>query len=399
MSTLVTLLISALTVLVLIPSIVLFIEVMSAYFSSTGIAEFNNDPLPARIAVLVPAHNESTAMVPTLLDISRQLNSDSVLVVVADNCSDDTPAVALAHGATVVTRSDTSRRGKGFALAFGLDYLASVEPCVVIVIDADCRVSAGTIQRLAAACVTWNRPVQALDLMKSPKGYEHRFAVAEFAWIVRNKVRPLGLANLSLPCQLMGTGMAFPWEIIRGVNLASSSAVEDLELGIALASKGFAPRFLVNALVESHFPTTDEGVTSQRQRWEQGSLSMLLSKGWKTLGGALRHPNLPLLVLALDMLVPPLAVHAAALLFVCLIAIGAYLVDWAGVFPIVVGGLSACLFIAALLISWLGFGRDALPLARWRSLGPYFFAKFKIYRGFGRHGPKEWVRSDRTTKK
>jgi hypothetical protein len=36
--------------------------------------------------------------------------------------------------------------------------------------------------------------------------------VAQFAWRVKNFVRPLGLRKLNLPCQLMGTGMAFPLE-------------------------------------------------------------------------------------------------------------------------------------------------------------------------------------------
>ena len=53
---------------------------------------------------------------------------------------------------------------------------------------------------------------------------------------MKNWVRPLGLSNLNLPCQLMGTGMAFPWELIRSANLASGSIVEDTKLGLELAS-------------------------------------------------------------------------------------------------------------------------------------------------------------------
>ena len=52
--------------------------------------------------------------------------------------------------------------------------------------------------------------LQALDLMRSPEGAGLKTRIAEFAWVVKNQVRPLGYHHLGLPCQLMGTGMAFP---------------------------------------------------------------------------------------------------------------------------------------------------------------------------------------------
>src|SRR6266446_155991 len=52
-----------------------------------------------RIAVLIPAHNESTGLLPTLADIKAQLRPADRILVVADNCTDDTLAVAAAAGA------------------------------------------------------------------------------------------------------------------------------------------------------------------------------------------------------------------------------------------------------------------------------------------------------------
>ena len=77
--------------------------------------------------------------------------------------------------------------------------------------------------------------MQALDLMKAPDQSVINFQVAEFAWRVKNWVRPLGLSALGLPCQLMGTGMAFPWNVVRSAKLASGQVVEDLNLGLELA--------------------------------------------------------------------------------------------------------------------------------------------------------------------
>src|SRR5262245_12401856 len=69
-----------------------------------------------RIAVLVPAHNEGINLLPTLADIKAQLRAADRLLVVADNCSDDTAVVAAEAGADVVVRNDPNRKGKGFAL-------------------------------------------------------------------------------------------------------------------------------------------------------------------------------------------------------------------------------------------------------------------------------------------
>src|SRR5208282_2424321 len=55
--------------------------------------------LRRRVAVLVPAHNESMGLLETLNDIKAQLHSGDRLLVVADNCTDDTAAVASAAGA------------------------------------------------------------------------------------------------------------------------------------------------------------------------------------------------------------------------------------------------------------------------------------------------------------
>ena len=54
-----------------------------------------------------------------------------------------------AAGAEVIERHDADRRGKGYALDFGVRHLAAAPPAVVIVVDADCAVAPGSVDRLA----------------------------------------------------------------------------------------------------------------------------------------------------------------------------------------------------------------------------------------------------------
>ncbi len=126
-------------------------------------------------------------------------------------------------------------------------------------VDADCRLAEGAIDRLAAACAMTGRPVQALYLMTVPYELKINQQVAGFAWRVKNWVRPLGLAALGLPCQLMGTGMAFPWHVIRATDLATGAIVEDLKLGLDLAAAGHPPLFCPSARVTRQFAISAQG--------------------------------------------------------------------------------------------------------------------------------------------
>src|SRR5512135_2526179 len=199
---------SMVALLLLMPASLLFLQMILASLPAKPRAV----PLGRRpsVAVLMPAHNEALVLEETVRSIIPQLAAGDRLLVVADNCSDDTAKIAAASGVEVIERFDLERRGKGYALDYGMRHLRSSAPEVVIVIDADCKVSKGVIERLARACVGEERPVQGRYLMQAPPEASLRVRMAEFAWLVKNHVRPLGFLRIGLPCQLMGTGMAFP---------------------------------------------------------------------------------------------------------------------------------------------------------------------------------------------
>ena len=251
---------TVLACLLAVPVFVFFVEIVaSLLLRSPDIAFHSRKELRKSVAILVPAHNESAGIQSTLDNIKPQLLPGDRLLVVADNCTDDTAAVATRAGAEVIIRNDPETLGKGYALDFGIKHLELNPPEIVIFIDADCKAAEGAIDRLAATCAATNRPVQALYLMSAPDGSPVKYHVAEFAWRVKNWVRPLGLNALNLPCQLMGSGMAFPWEVIRAANLAHGSIVEDMKLGLELAQSGTPPLFCPAAKITSHFPSSAAG--------------------------------------------------------------------------------------------------------------------------------------------
>ena len=377
-----------------IPVTVFFIEIV------LGVAVRPAIPSPAnlprgRVATIVPAYNESRGLLATLTDIQRQLLAGDRLIVVADNCTDDTAALASAAGAEVVERHDPEKRGKAYALDFGLRYLDANPPDIVIIVDADCRVANNTLYNLAITCASTRRPAQGLYLMTAPDESRLNYQVAVFAWRVKNWLRPLGLDAMGLPCQMMGTGMAFPWDIIRSADLANDSIVEDLKLGLDLTVAGHPPLFCPSACVSSQFASSAAGVGIQRTRWEQGHIVTILSAVPRLLAGAISQRNWKLLALTLDLAVPPLSLLAMLLIGMFGVSLLATVLGFSPA-ALIVSTANLLLFTIAGMLAWLKCGRDVLPPVAIWSLVPYALGKVGLYRRiFFNRTVKQWIRTDR----
>jgi cellulose synthase/poly-beta-1,6-N-acetylglucosamine synthase-like glycosyltransferase len=346
-----------------------------------------------RVALLVPAHNESTGLLPTLAQARAQMVAGDRLLVVADNCSDDTAAVALAAGAEVSERFDSTRRGKGFALDHGVRQLAADPPEVVIVLDADCTLGPDCIARLAKLSHASGRPVQARYLMAAPNT-SLKMRVAEFAMRVKNWVRPRGMHRLSLPCGLYGTGMAFPWRVAEVAPLASSHLAEDMQLGVRLAQRGVAPLLCEEAEVASVFAGSREGEQSQRTRWEHGHLSLLFGEGPQLAARAIAGGQWRTLMLVLDMLVPPLALLAFSVALAWMLSLGLW--AWLGWWlPLTLACAAFGALVLAILLARARFAADIISGKELLMAPTYVLAKLPLYLRFVVRRQVDWIRTKR----
>ncbi|MFK3820086.1 glycosyltransferase family 2 protein [Pseudomonas sp. NPDC089407] len=385
-------LLGLLTVIVLVPVLVFLLQVLLACLPPR--VQQPGSAARPRVAVLVPAHDESSIIKATLASITPQLLEGDRLLVVADNCSDDTAQLAREAGAEVVERHDTRLRGKGYALDFGVQHLAHQPPDVVIVVDADCQVGEGAIDILARRCRESARPVQSLYLMRAPAGAGLKVQVGEFAWRVKNLVRPRGWARLGLPCQLMGAGMAFGWHDLSLINLANGHLVEDVKLGLDLCQQGKPPLFCPEALVTSQFPLSQQGLNSQRTRWEHGHLGLMLGDGPKRALAAITQRNGALAAMTLDLVVSPLALLVLTLLGLNLVTWLAYLLfGLAAPAWLALAGLA--LLGLAVLLAWARFCRALIPFSVLLYAPFYAARKIPLYLSFLIRRQVEWVRSKR----
>lgn len=350
------------------------------------------------VALLVPAHDEADGLAAPLAAMRAQMRPGDRLLVVADNCSDDTAAVAHAAGAEVVERHSDDQRGKGYALAFGVDHLRAAPPPVVVIVDADCLLAPGALDALAADCQRRQAPVQACYLMGHAGLAGLTGRVAAFAWAVKNRVRPRGGERLGWPCPLTGSGMAFPWALIADAPLATGHLAEDMQLGLDLARAGHPPRFCEAAIVTSHFPASAQATTTQRTRWEHGHLGLIGQRAWPLAREAWRRRDRRLAAMALDLAVPPLALLVLLVAVLWLAAAG--LSQWvpaarAPAAAFALASAAALALAAAVLAAWLRWGRQWL--SAWDLLGIplYVLGKLGVYARFLTRRQTAWVRTGR----
>ncbi|WP_414531135.1 glycosyltransferase family 2 protein [Leucobacter chromiiresistens] len=107
------------------------------------------------VTVLIPAHNEEASLPATLASLRLQQRVPDRVIVVADNCTDDTVGVAQRFGAEVFeTQGNTHKKGGALnqVLARELPHMGDND--TVLVMDADTQLSpqflATAVQRFTA---------------------------------------------------------------------------------------------------------------------------------------------------------------------------------------------------------------------------------------------------------
>ncbi len=387
----------ALVLPVLPANLIVSIEILAGLGSARGRTSAPPvlpDATP-RTIILIPAHDEAPTIGGTVSRLAAGLSAGMGILVVADNCSDDTAAIARAAGAEAIERRDPDRRGKGYALAFGRDHLAARPPEAIIVLDADCWADPGDLAALAREALAEDAPVQACDLLRPVRG-SPLVEISTFAFAVKNRIRQQGLQRLGAPAILAGTGMAFPWRIFAAAPLASPSLAEDLDLGIDLLRAGERPRFLATACVWSEAGDASSTL-GQRSRWESGFLATARRRALPTLARGLTKPSWAELWIGLHLLTPPLALLGIANLLVFLLAALAA-ASGATTAPLVALAAAQILFAVSLAGAWIKLGREFLSPSAAIRLPAYVLWKLPIYaRLLLRRGPRQWVRAARST--
>ncbi len=340
-----------------------------------------------RLAVIVPAHDEELLICGCLESILAASYPQAIeVLVVADNSTDRTAAIARSHGVTVLERHDDTHIGKSFALDFALAYLAAkpTPPEAVVFIDADSEVDAGFFDEIGRVIASGTDAAQGYYRPTHSGGELGRLRDVAFGLI--HWARPLGMSRLGLGSGIKGNGFALRWHLVKD-GLCASGLAEDASLTLSLARRGVAVTFAPHASLSARMASEYASARTQDERWERGRLGLMAvsvtaavqaarRRKWSASAGALDVASLPLSLLV-----------GAALLSVA-IAVAAS------------GSLLLSVLAFASLVTYVGVGSMAarLPLSTLLALGhaPRFLLhKLSIYASLLRRREAKWERTQR----
>jgi cellulose synthase/poly-beta-1,6-N-acetylglucosamine synthase-like glycosyltransferase len=246
---------------------------------------------PARVTVIIPAHNEQATLPDTLSSLREQVFTVDRIVVVADNCSDLTADVARQAGCAVLeTQGNTGRKAGALNQALARLLPASDQRDLFLIMDADTHLTPGFIAS-AAQLLDSDGEVAAVGGVfagDSRPGMLAQLQRNEFARYARQisarrgRVFVLtGTATLfrATALELVATHRGGFLPGTRGKVYEESAITEDNELTLALKALGahvVSPR---ECSVRTETMPTLSTLWTQRLRWQRGALDNLSDYG------------------------------------------------------------------------------------------------------------------------
>lgn len=245
-----------------------------------------------RLLVLVPAHNEADKIGAAITSLREQTNRPTWIVVVADNCTDDTEDVARAAGA-IVLRTEGNRHKKAGALNQALAHLLPLLEVTdhVLVMDADSTLMPTFVANGMPYLQRGYGAVGGIFAGDSGGGFVGHLQRNEYARYARD------VARLNGKCLVVtGTAAMFTVGVLREVRAArldgslprgdgyggiydTSVLTEDNELTFALLHLGHRVISPPECTLVTEVMTTWRDLWRQRLRWKRGAVENCVQYG------------------------------------------------------------------------------------------------------------------------
>lgn len=313
-----------------------------------GVLFFKSKPLPSlksplpKTVILIPAHNESYHLRQTLRSIQSCASVFDVAVI-ADNCTDETSAIARSEKALLFERNST-QRGKHYALNYAFSQLPEYD--LYIIIDADTLVQPNLVEVFQKHFQKGSKAIQALYLLP-PVGNYPSSRLASIAFAAFNALRPMGRSTWNLSCGLYGNGVGLAGEVTKGLTVSTETLVEDVAYHLDLVKRGIRVDLAPETKVVALHPESTIDASKQQQRWQGGRLRLWCNQAPELLK-KIAQGNWMCLEPFLELCTPPLAYYTIALIIISFTSLRLY-------------AIFGFLVLAALLIQTLWFRKEGYP--------------------------------------
>jgi cellulose synthase/poly-beta-1,6-N-acetylglucosamine synthase-like glycosyltransferase len=249
-------------------------------------------PRTARVAVFIPAHNEQDTIEATVRCLLSQEMLPGRIIVVCDNCSDNTAQVAIAAGAEVFVSQGNQHMKAGAlnqALEWAMPYIRPDD--LIAVIDADTTVSTNFI-RAGREYLTAHPEAGGVS-----GTYGGREGGGLPGWCQRNEFARWGFDSrqqsgkaicLSGAASIFRANALETVRVLReaeelpgtGTYYSTSNFTEDFEMSQAILHAGHQIRNLPEVSITTAVKPTWRELHVQRLRWNRGITETLTEYGF-----------------------------------------------------------------------------------------------------------------------
>ena len=232
--------------------------------------------------IIVPAHNEEIflqRLLSSLIDLDYPSKLYNIIVI-ADNCSDKTAAIAAEFDVNILVRNDTERTGKGHAIRYALDNMSMNRYDAVLIVDADSTVSNDALLHLDQTIKEDGKIIQCYNGVANQN--DSWFTrLLDVARTIGNEICEPAKKKLGLTSHLQGNGMCFHRDIIQKYGWNAFSIGEDWEYYAMVVTEGERIIFQKYARIYHQESVTLKQATSQRMRWSGGRFAIIFQYGFR----------------------------------------------------------------------------------------------------------------------
>ena len=250
-----------------------------------------------RYAVLIAARNEN-AVIGDLIHSIRVQNYPQELIdifVIADNCTDNTAAIAQEAGAIVFPRFNTEQIGKGYALDYGVNCIREQYSDrgyeAYFVFDADNVLDVNYFREMNKV---FDGGAIASTSYRNSKNFGSNWISAGYGvWFLR-EAKYLSQARLTLntSCAVSGTGFFVSAKIIEKMGgWKFHLLTEDIEFSTYSILHGERIAYCPTAMLYDEQPITFRDSWNQRFRWAKGFYQVFGKYGLSLVKGVFTNPK------------------------------------------------------------------------------------------------------------
>lgn len=337
--------------LAILSGLMVFVTFYLVLLAAIGILFRQEQPVarnPYKFLILIPAHNEGDGILPTIESLHKlDDRHEAKVVLIADNCDDNTATIAREAGIEVLERCDPSQRGKGYALQWAMEQFDLNDFNAVAIVDADTIVEPNMLETMAGLLAAGASAVQ-LNYLFVPVGDKPMSHLQHIASLVENYLfyKPRALMNMA--GLLRGAGMAIDAKTLIEHPWDSHSITEDVDFSVKLLRAGHTIEFSTTSSVYSYATTDYDQASTQKSRWASGSFALIVDHFFPLVFAGLTG-KIKLIEFAgsLFLMSRPLLIYIA-----CFLALSSWVLLGSAAMPMVLLNLT----VAVILIIYLMLG-------------------------------------------